>query len=89
LQCGGDPSFVVAGRWSNSVAEADRAGKTFVVEAASSTAASTGCTPRRAYYQCRGGPSRLLQNIDEIIESFHQFARLVKAEGLILAMGRT
>ena len=90
LQCGADPSFVVGGTAAQ-LGGGSRSGKgkSFVVEA---------CEFDRSFHRLHPAVALITnveedhldcyKNIDEIIESFHQFARLVPEKGLILANGQ-
>ena len=90
LQCDADPSFVVGGT-SPQLGGGSRSGsgKSFVVEACEFDRSFHKLHPTVAiitnieedHLDCYSG-------IDEIIESFHDFARLVPSDGLILANGQ-
>src|SRR5260370_35480554 len=90
MQCGADPSFVVGGT-APQLGGGSRsgAGKSFVVEA---------CEFDRSFHKLHPTIAVLTnveedhldcyKDLPEIIESFHQFAQLVPAGGLILANGQ-
>jgi UDP-N-acetylmuramate--alanine ligase len=90
LQCGADPSFVIGGTVPQ-LGGGSRSGhgKSFVVEACEFDRSFHKLFPTVAilnnveedHLDCYSG-------IDEIIESFHDFAKLVPSDGLILANGQ-
>ena len=91
LQCGADPSFVVGGTAPQLAGRGSRsgAGRAFVAEACEFDRSFHNLRPRVAivtnieedHLDCYKG-------IDEIVESFREFARLVPPDGLILANGQ-
>jgi len=90
LQCGADPSFVVGGTVPQ-LGGGSRSGlgRAFVAEA---------CEFDRSYHKLHPTVAIITnieedhldcyKNIDEIVESFHHFARLVPSTGMILANGQ-
>jgi UDP-N-acetylmuramate--alanine ligase len=91
LQCGADPSFVVGGTAPQLGGRGSRsgAGRAFVAEACEFDRSFHNLRPRVAivtnieedHLDCYKG-------IDDIVESFREFARLVPRDGLILANGQ-
>jgi UDP-N-acetylmuramate--alanine ligase len=89
LQCGEDPSFVVGGTVPQ-LGGGSRSGlgEAFIAEA---------CEYDRSYHKLSPRAAVILnieedhldcyKNIDEIVESFRQFAALVPADGMVLANG--
>ncbi len=91
LKCGADPSFVVGGTADQLGGRGSRsgAGRAFVAEACEFDRSFHNLRPRVAvvtnveedHLDCYTG-------IEDIIESFREFARLVPRDGLILANGQ-
>jgi len=90
LECGADPSFVVGGTVPQ-LGGGSRSGmgRAFIAEA---------CEFDRSYHKLHPTVAIITnieedhldcyKNIDEIVESFRHFARLVPADGLVLANGQ-
>ncbi len=90
LQCGADPSFVVGGTVPQ-LGGGSRSGlgSAFVAEACEFDRSFHKLRPRVAVItNIEEDHLDCYKDIDEIVESFHQFARLVPEDGLILANGQ-
>ncbi len=90
VQCGADPSFVIGGTVPQlNGGSRSGLGKSFVVEA---------CEFDRSFHQLHPTVAMITnveedhldcyKDLDEIVESFHHFAKRVPADGLILANGQ-
>ena len=91
LQCGADPSFVVGGTAPQLGGRGSRsgAGRAFVAEACEFDRSFHNLRPRVAIVtNIEGDHFDCYKGIDDIIESFREFARLVPRDGLILANGQ-
>ncbi len=90
LQCGADPSFVVGGTVPQ-LGGSSRSGATpyFVAEACEYDRSFHHLHPRVALItNIEEDHLDCYKNIDEIVESFRHFAKLVPTDGLIIAGGR-
>ena len=91
LQCGADPSFVVGGTVPQLSGRGSRsgAGRAFVAEACEFDRSFHSLRPRVAVVtNVDGDHFDCYKGIDDIVESFREFARLVPRDGLILANGQ-
>ncbi len=90
INCGVDPSFVVGGTVPQLDGAGSRsgAGDAFVAEACEFDRSFHALRPRVAIItNIEEDHLDCYKNIDEIIESFRTFARIVPADGLIIACG--
>ena len=89
LKCGADPSFVVGGTVPQ-LGGGSRSGRgaTFIAEACEFDRSFHNLRPRVAVItNIEEDHLDCYKDIDEIVESFRAFARLVPADGLIIANG--